>query len=388
MRKLNLGIKACALACTILFLALPSYGDLQDEKDKKEQMEQELKDTESYLESLEGLKADSEAYIEAIDKRITELALNIYDLQNQVVAKQQEIDVKTQEIADKEAEIEEQYADMAIRIQYMYENGDTQYATMILDSEDMTQLLNRANYISELTQYDRNMLVELQNSKAELDVQKAELQSALNELNTHLEEITAEQQAQETLLSSKQEDLNLYSQQILGANSQIEEIQEDIAAQEAIIKELEELERKRKEQALNMTYDGGQMAWPLPGYSRLSSYFGYRSNPFTGLNTEFHSGIDIPAPSGTVIYAAYDGQVAWSYYSGSAGNWIGIDHGNGIFTVYMHMSGFIAHEGDYVKKGDPIGLVGSTGRSTGPHLHFSVRVNGSYVDPLSYVLVP
>lgn len=387
MKKRLFIIKSCLLIAIVLLVSLPSYGDLQEEKDKKTQMEQELKDTESYLASLESLKSDSEAYIAAIDKRVEELAGNIYSLQLQATAKQEEIDLKNKEIAQKEAEIEKQYDDMAIRIQYMYENGNAQSATMILQSEDMTQLLNKATYISELTQYDRDMLTDLENSKAELEVQKVELQAALNDLNSLIEEAKAEQNAQENLMSSKQVELNNYYNQIYGANNQIREIEEDIAAQEALIKELEEIERKRKEANLQLTYDGGQLEWPLPGYSYISSPMEWRVHPITGAY-HLHSGIDIPAPTGTVIYAAYDGQVAWSSYNWSAGNWIGIDHGNGLFTIYMHMSGFLVSEGDYVKKGDPIGLVGSTGSSTGPHLHFSVRLDGQYVQPLSYVIVP
>lgn len=388
MKKKVWSLKLCLLLLIVTCFAVPVYGDLQDEKDKKEEMEAELKDTEAYLESLEVLKSDNEAYISALDARISELALNIYNLEQQAVSKQAEIDAKNVEILAKEAEIEKQYDDMAMRIQYMYENGNFQYAEMLLGSSSMDDFLNKAEYIAELTQYDRNMLVELENAKLELDAQKVQLEAALSELNELIAEAQEERAAQETLLASKYNELSFVNNEISGTTANIEEIIEDIAAQEAIIKELEELERKRQEANLNLTYDGGQMKWPLPGYSRLSSYFGYRNNPFGGTSTEFHSGIDIPAPTGEVITAAYKGQVAWAYYSGSAGNWVGVDHGNGIFTVYMHMSGFLVQEGDYVNIGDPIGLVGSTGRSTGPHLHFSVRVNGSYVDPLSYVMIP
>lgn len=377
-------IKPCLLLIMVLAFAVPIYGDLQEEKDKKEEMEKELKDTESYLSSLENLKDDSEAYIKAIDERVGELANNIYSLEQQAEGKQEEITAKEAEITAKEAEIEKQYDDMAVRIQYMYENGNAQSATMILQSKDMEDLLNRANYITELTQYDRNMLNELQTAKAELDLQKAELQSALNELNSVITETKAEQQAQESLMANKQTELNQYYSEIYGANSQIQALEEDIAAQEKLIKELEEIERKRQQQNLQLTYDGGQLQWPLNGYSSISSSFGYRIHPIYG-TSHLHSGIDIPAPMGTPIYAAYDGQVAWANYNWSAGNWIGIDHGNGLYTIYMHMSAFKVAEGTYVKKGDLIGLVGSTGSSTGPHLHFSVRLNGSYVEPLSYV---
>jgi len=134
-----------------------------------------------------------------------------------------------------------------------------------------------------------------------------------------------------------------------------------------------------------MEAGSGSYFWPLSGYSSISSSFSMRSNPFGGSSTEFHNGIDIPAPSGTSIMAVSDGWVAWSSYSSSAGNWIGIDHGNGVHSIYMHMSSRIAQEGDYVSAGQVIGLVGSTGRSTGPHLHLSICVDETYVNPLDYV---
>ena len=135
----------------------------------------------------------------------------------------------------------------------------------------------------------------------------------------------------------------------------------------------------------NQTTSNGKFIWPLTSNTYISSYFSMRNNPFGGSGTEFHNGIDIPASTGTAVMAVSGGQVAWSSLSSSAGNWIGIDHGNGIYSVYMHMSSRLVKEGDYVTAGQTIGLVGSTGRSTAPHLHLSIRLNGSYVDPLDYV---
>lgn len=387
MRK-KLITKMVVLGMAVIMSAMTVGASIQDEKDKKQELEDQLKNTEDYLASLEGLKSDSEAYIAAVDARITELANNIYSLQQQVEKKQKQIEKKEKQIAKKEKNIEKQYEDMAIRIQYMYENADAQAASLILESGDMEEFLNKANYIEEITQYDRDMLVELENSKAELEVKKVELQSQLNDLNATVQEAKEEQLAQETLLSNKQAEVDKYNEEIHGTTSQIADIEEDIAAQEALIKELEEIERQRQlqlqAQQNQLMYDGGKMSWPLIGYYSISSPMEYRIHPITGVY-HLHSGIDIPAAMGTTIYAAYDGQVAWNNYNYSAGNWIGIDHGDGLYTIYMHMSGFLVKEGDYVKKGDPIGLVGSTGSSTGPHLHFSVRLNGEYVQPLFYV---
>ena len=125
-------------------------------------------------------------------------------------------------------------------------------------------------------------------------------------------------------------------------------------------------------------------SWPVYGHTYISSYFVDRINPVTG-KAESHSGIDIPAPAGTPVHAIASGTVAWAYRSSSAGNWVGITHGNGIVSVYMHMSGFNCKEGDYVSAGAVIGYVGSTGQSTGNHLHLSIRKNGVNVNPLGYV---
>jgi murein DD-endopeptidase MepM/ murein hydrolase activator NlpD len=390
MKKKFRGLKLGLMLCLVVGIACTSFGDLQEEEEKKEQMEQELKDTTTYLESLNALKGDSEAYIQALDSQLGKIAMNIYDLQQQAVAKQVEIDEKSAAIAAKEIEIDGQYSDMALRIQYMYENGDAQYASMILDSSDISDLLNRATYIAELTQYDRNMLEELKASKAELETQKTELEAGKTELEGLLAEAVAEQQAHENILAAKQSEIETYKNEIYDANLTVEDLLDGIKDQEILIEQIKEYNRQQAllQQQQNVIYDGGRLQWPLPGISRISSYFGNRDDPLNPGTARYHYGIDIPAVTGTTIYAAYSGRVAWASYHYSAGNWIGIDHGNGVMTVYMHMSGFLVSAGDYVNTGDPIGLVGSTGGSTGPHLHFGVSINGTYQNPLDYVIIP
>lgn len=127
--------------------------------------------------------------------------------------------------------------------------------------------------------------------------------------------------------------------------------------------------------------------WPIPASSRITSPFGNRKAPLPGMS-DFHKGVDVGAKTGTKIYAAAAGTVVISQYNYSAGNYIMISHGDGIYTVYMHCSKLLVEVGDKVEQGDNIGLVGSTGYSTAPHLHFGVRVNGEYKDPLNYVSVP
>lgn len=379
------------IGCLSGALAYDKYGaNLDEEKKKQEQMQSELKDTQTLLKKLEGLKGDTEEYISTLDTRLNALADNIYAMKQSVAAQKVVIEETKVSIANAQAEIEAQYEAMKLRIQYMYENGEFSYMSMLFDSESMSDMLNKAEYLGQITSYDRDQLEKYKQAKAELDAKELKLEKELADLEATLAEIEAEEAATEQLMAAKKTELAEHIHDIESTENDIEHMESDLETQKAIVAELEEIERRRKEQealnALNkLTYDGGTMTWPLPGYSRLTSYYGTRPDPFGTPTQEYHSGIDVPAPKGTKIVAAYDGEVAWSYYSSSAGNWVGIDHGDGIYTVYMHMSKRLVSEGEKVKKGDVIGLVGSTGRSTGNHLHFGVRKNGKYVDPLDWV---
>ena len=362
---------------------------LEDEKKKQQEIQKELKDTKKYLQELEKLKGDTEAYIKELDVRLNELTDSIYKIEEGITLKKAEIEAIKVDIENAKKDVSAQYEAMKLRIQYMYENGQSSYIDMILGSGNMSELLTRAEYLSQITAYDREQLVKYQQAKFTLEEKEKILIAEEAELETMLVEAKEEVKATEELLAAKQSAMAGFDSQISKEEAAAKELQAELDAQKAIVAELEEIERKRKEEEqknqLKLTYDGGKMAWPLPGYSRISSKFGYRSNPFGGSGREYHNGIDIPAPRGTNIIAAYDGQIAWSSYSSSAGNWIGIDHGNGYYTIYMHMSKRLVSEGQIVKKGDVIGLVGTTGRSTGNHLHFGIRKDGNYINPLDWV---
>ena len=135
------------------------------------------------------------------------------------------------------------------------------------------------------------------------------------------------------------------------------------------------------------SYDGGAFCWPAPSYTRVSSEYGYRIHPIYGTQ-KFHNGVDLAAPGGSPILAAYDGVVVAATYNASMGNYVMIDHGDGLYTIYMHASSLLVSAGQSVSRGQKIALVGSTGNSTGNHLHFSVRLNGSYVSPWNYISRP
>lgn len=409
--------KKFSLVCVILSAALAllivqplKATSIQEEKDKQKELENNIQNTEEILRELETLKNDTNAYIAAMDNKLNEITAYIDDLNNQIENKKLEIEQINVSLANQEQEINAQYEAMKKRIQFMYENGQTEYLELIFNSGSISDFLNRAEYMSKITEYDRNMLNKMKETKEQIEATKKSLEEEQTNLDTLMASAESEKAGIEELVAAKSALLKETNEQINDTQSQIEHMEGDLQASMKIVAELEELERKRKEEEERKRreeeekrkqaeqagqtytapednspkYTGGQFLWPLPGYYTITSGFYYRINPVTGL-PENHSGIDIAAPNGTPIVAACGGTVAWAYQSATAGNWIGIDHGNGLYTVYMHMSKFNVSEGAVVNAGDVIGFVGSTGQSTGFHLHFSVRLNGSYVNPNNYL---
>ena len=214
----------------------------------------------------------------------------------------------------------------------------------------------------------------IETCKAELEEEEA----VLKEAKTSVEQ---EEANLEVLISSKEKEITAYEADINTKEQAIKEYEEYIAEQDATIKSLEAALKKMKDESLK--YDGGVFAWPAPSYTRISSEYGWRIHPTLGVR-KFHNGVDMAAPGGSPILAAYGGVVAAAAYSTTMGNYIYINHGNGLVTIYMHASALYVSAGQKVSKGDKIAAVGTTGRSTGNHLHFGVRLNGSYQEPMQY----
>lgn len=188
---------------------------------------------------------------------------------------------------------------------------------------------------------------------------------------------------------TKQADIKAYETDIHNREQLLREYEAEIAAQNAEIKELEEISKtlqKQLEEAngKKKTYDGGMFAWPAPSYTRISDDYGERMHPTLNVK-KFHNGLDLAAPGGSPILAAYSGTVVAAAYSSTMGNYIMLYHGDNLYTIYMHASKLYVSQGAEVTKGQKIAAVGTTGRSTGNHLHFGVRLNGNYVNPWNYL---
>ena len=336
---------------------------------------------------LASLKSDLNAYVTELDAELVIMQDNISALNEQIIAKENEISQTEAELALAEETESIQHDAMIVRMRLMYEQGDKTMIDMLLSAKSLNDLLNSAEYIERVVQADRSLWEEYKANveyislcKQQLDLQKEILDEA--KANAEIEEAN-----QETLIAEKNSEIYNYQLQINATQADIAAYQAQIeqreAEIEAALKAIED-ERRRLASQNGLHYDGGQFLFPLASYKYVSSDFGYRNAPTAGAST-YHRGIDFAANFGTDIYAAYDGEVAAAAYSGAMGNYIMIDHGGGLYTVYEHCSSLYVKKGDRVVMGQTIAAVGSTGISTGNHLHFGVRLNGEYTSPWPYL---
>lgn len=408
MRKKKIAVLAAAAALTLgtVFSSYATSKAIEDAKKKVSSMEEEKKKVESTLKELEGKKSDTAAYVKELDRNLSALAGELTKLEGDISQKEEQIEEAKVELETAKITENRQYEDMKMRIQYMYENGQTGLLESMMQSESIAELLNRAEYASQITSYDRKMLEEYRKTRQEVALKEEALKTEHQELLILQDSTKAKQSSVKTLMASKEAELASYETKIASAQGEIDQYNADIKAQEEHMARVEAEIRRKEEEARkaeearraeeakkNQSSAGGDSTvkkgntnfiWPCPASGRISSAFGDRSSPTEGASTN-HKGIDIPAPSGSSIVAAADGKVVISTYSYSAGNYIMIDHGGGLTTVYMHCSQLLVKEGETVKQGQTIAKVGSTGYSTGPHLHFGVRSGGSYVNPSGYV---
>lgn len=344
-----------------------------------------LNEAQQKADELKQQKEAAEAEKDSLTEQLSGIIASMKETKEKLSAKEDEIDSAENELIQAKVDENDQYESMKMRIKFMYESGSAQFFTLLLESRSITEFLNKAEYVSQLSAYDRDMLREFQSVVKDVQKKEASLQNEYAELNKLQDQLTGQQTKVQSLLDSKKTQISDLEKKI-GENA--ETIQE-------LKKQAEEAERLRKEQEAaqsgsnsyrpgsggNVVSGNGYFTHPCPGMTSQSSYFGEKRPYETG----GHKGNDYAAKTGTPTYAAAAGTVIIAGWSNSAGNWVVINHGNGLVTKYMHHSAICVSAGQYVEKGQQIGYVGSTGQSTGPHLHFQVELNGVPVNPDNYL---
>ena len=384
-------------ACALLTAALlvPAWGGLarqvraasQSEIDalKAEQAESQARQ-EELKEQLADVKEDQAAARQKrqiLQQQLEAINAELDSINAQISYYDGEIAQKEAERREAEAKEQAQYELFCERVRAMEEEGTVSYWSILFNAEDFSDLLDRLADVDAVMDYDNQVMEELTAARQELERLQAELESARAEEQAAKDQQEAKKAEQQAKVAEAQKLLDQINADAAELNRQLDDEMEGAAEIQAeIARKQKQLEEKRRQN--NVTIDSEtNYLWPLPGYYRLTSLFGYRIHPITG-KAHSHTGIDIPAPGGTPIQACKSGQVVTSAYHSSYGNYVVIDHGNGNSTLYAHMSSRAVSEGQMVSQGQTIGAVGDTGNTSGPHLHYEVRRNGQRTDPEAY----
>lgn len=370
-------------------------------KEAKEAKEKAAKAKEKSKE-LKEQKQQAETEKQSIAVQLDTLLAEISEMEEKIYNKEQEIIQKEDELIQARVDENDQYESMKKRIKYMYENGNGQFVEILFEAKDLSDFLNKTEYISSISDYDRDMLIQYQKIVKEVEEQEAALQKEQEEMEGMQNELIEKQGSLEALLASKESEIAGLKEELSANAERVKKLEAAAKAAADAARKKAEAEAAAKEAAAraeaakkNAAVSGGgsdqivvsgngTFTHPCPGYTRISSSFGYRTAPLRGASTN-HKGTDFAAPTGTPIYAAAGGTVTSARYSGNAGNMIVINHGGGLQTYYMHCSRIFVSAGTKVAKGQNIGAVGTTGNSTGPHLHFQVMSNGTPVNAMNYL---
>ena len=342
---------------------------------RQEELKEQLAEVEKDQANVQQRRKILTAELDAIKAELDSLDGQIAYYDGEIAQKE----VEPQQAEEKEAE---QYQLFCERVRAMEEEGTVSYWSILFNADSFSDMLDRLADIDAVMDYDNQVMEELVATRKELEEIQAQLESDRAELQVARDQQAAKKAQQQARIAEVQKELDALNADLAEVNRQLD-AEEAAAAeiQKDILKKQKQMEEERRKN--NITIDSeSSYLWPLPGYYRLTSQFGYRIHPITG-KAHSHTGIDIPAPGGTSILAAKSGQVVTSAYHYSYGNYVVIDHGNGNSTLYAHMSSRAVSEGQMVTQGQVIGYVGTTGSSTGNHLHLEVRENYNRVDPES-----
>lgn len=316
--------------------------------------------------------------VNSLEQQINSKQSDIDELEASISEAQAKLETLEEELAAAEEKVNTQNENLNARLRNMYKNGSVGFIDVLMDSGSFSEFLNNLSLVEKVYTSDQDVLEELQKAYDEIDAKKKEietLQAELSESKSTMEEQKSSLEADKASVEKKKSEI--------AADSA--ETQRELDKLEADAQALTSSIRNSGSSSSSSKYNGGIMAWPVPSCHTVSSGYGGRIHPTTG-KYKFHGGLDIPGSYGSAIVAANSGKVIWAGNRGdSYGNYVIIDHGGGVSTLYGHSSKVLVSTGQSVSRGQRIANVGSTGRSTGPHCHFEVRINGSRVNPNPYV---
>jgi murein DD-endopeptidase MepM/ murein hydrolase activator NlpD len=368
-----------ALLLTAAFLIsviMPVYADeLEESRAKLQDVSRQIQQQKNNISNVKKQEKSILDQLNDVETNIATTQQEIDALDDKISYLEKDIDKTEQEIKEREEKLQEQIDYLSERLVYMYEDGmEVSYMEVLFSATDIKDFLTRYDLLQFIVENDMELIETINKEKRALDVKKADLEIQKRELV----DLKASQEAKKAQLSEQREE-----KQVLLGN-----VRQEKSSYEKALKELEQASREL-EAIIRKAQTGEQLGtgvytWPAPGYSSITSPYGWRYHPILKVN-KLHTGVDIGAPMGANIVAADAGKVIYAGWQNGYGQTVIIDHGAGKSTLYGHQSKIMVSYGQSVDKGQIIGKVGSTGWSTGPHLHFEVRINGSPTNPMSYL---
>lgn len=354
-------------------LAAKSISELQKEMDKRSA---EIKEKEKEIKEKEKEKnAQIEKRIE-LDMQISGLEEDIDSVSSVIDAKNSEIEEKEKRIEELEELVIENRDTLKQRIRVMYEHGTTSNLEIILKADGFGDLLSRMSLLQEIVNHDQSIIDSYINSQKEMEDAKKIIETERDEQIEARNLLKNKQASLEKLQAEKQSIIN-------DLNSDIKALEKEEKEAEAEYQAIMSQIKKAQGSGTVSVKGTGQFVWPSTASKRVTSYYGKREKP-NAKATSMHRGIDIGAPSGTDVVAIDSGKVIVAGFGKSYGNYVVIDHGNGYTSLYAHNSRLCVSVGDSVSRGEVIAKVGSTGNSTGPHIHLEISKNGTLVNPMSF----
>ncbi|HBI91409.1 MAG TPA: peptidase M23 [Terrisporobacter glycolicus] len=362
-------IISTALICSMLFSASSmvyvsaenTESKLKSNQEKQEELDVKIKNLNEKKEKVEEKINQANKKIETINNESEKLKEDIKKLEKDITSN------------------EESLGD---RLKVINSNYTLGYLKVILSSNSISDFLNNVYIVQEVVEQDKQMLKDLESDKSEIEEKKTILDKNKEEAKVIKDELVKDKKS----LEEDKAELKKLKSQLVNEEEALEEKLQKIAAENAANSNKSDSNKSdsNKSDSGNSNAVISNGSWPVPGHSTISSPFGYRIHPVLGVS-KLHTGIDIPAPTGTPAVAVASGTVIYSGVQGSYGNTVMIRHDNGLVSLYAHNSSLVVKVGDKVKKGQVVTKIGSTGRSTGPHLHFEIRVNGTPQNPLNYL---
>lgn len=365
---------ALLLSCLLVLTAV-IYADTSEDALKQQQKDnaKKLQQTKNNIDQKTTQKNAVSQEMVNLDKKLYEAESALDDVEQQMADLDSQIVITKRDLERASSNADSQKVLLKKRVRVMYETGTVGYLSVILDSTGFGDFISRLDFLKKIIDYDVNLLKSMKLHRDNIAQQKAQLQSQLDEQELLRQQISKKKNQVELTKADRAKVLD----------NLVSDLKELEKLEDKLLQESKEIEKKiLAAQSKNTQYNQGKFAWPVPGNTRITSPYGYRIHPI--LKTKkLHTGIDIAASTGTNVIAANDGTVIFSGYYGGYGYAVIIDHGGQISTLYAHNSKLLVQEGDKVKRGQNIAKSGSTGLSTGPHVHFEVRKNGQHTDPMA-----